>query len=86
MVTRKWKEISVWEDSIMGDPPLGSKQGLNRIKEWMRLQNLHNMWDISSWENDESHSWLSWEIANITLELEEEWNMLKYWLQGKSLL
>jgi hypothetical protein len=42
------------------------------------------MWDISCWENNESHSWKSWKIANIPLELEEEWNMLKYWLQGKS--
>jgi hypothetical protein len=68
----------------MGDQPLDSKQGLDRLKEWMRLQNLHSMWDISRWENDESHSWLRWEIANLPPELEEEWNMLKYWLQGKS--
>jgi hypothetical protein len=25
-----------------------------------------------------------WEIANLPPELEEEWNMLKYWLQGKT--
>jgi hypothetical protein len=37
------KEIKVWEDSIMGDLPLDSKQGLDRLKECMRLQNLHSM-------------------------------------------
>jgi hypothetical protein len=78
------KEIKVWEDSMMGDPPLDSKKILHRLKEWMRLKNLHNMWDISRLENDESHSWLRWEIANLPPELEEEWNMMKYWLQGKT--
>jgi hypothetical protein len=78
------KEINVWEDSIMGDPPLGSGQGLDRLKAWMRTQNLKSMWDISIWGNDERKTWIRWEIANRPPELEEEWNILKYCLQGKS--
>jgi hypothetical protein len=78
------KEINIWEDSVLGEPPLSTKQGLMRLKDWMHLQNLHSLWDISSWGNDENHSWLRWGIANLPPELEEEWEMLKSWLQGKS--
>jgi hypothetical protein len=78
------KEISVWEDSIMGEPPLGSRQDLNCLKDWMKTQNLNNLWDISVWGNDEHKSWLNWEIANRPPDLEEEWNTLKLCLQGKT--
>jgi hypothetical protein len=50
----------------------------------MQLQNLHSLWDISSWGNDENQSWQRWGITNLPPQLEEEWEMLKSWLQGKS--
>jgi hypothetical protein len=50
----------------------------------MQLQNSRSLWDISSWGNDENHSWLCWGIASLPPDLEEEWNILKSWLQGKS--
>jgi hypothetical protein len=68
----------------MVDPPLGLRKGLDQLKEWMRIQNLNSMWDISIWGNDERKAWLRWETANLPPDLEEEWNTLKYCLQGKS--
>jgi hypothetical protein len=78
------KEIKVWEDSILGDPTLSSMEGLDRLKDWMRNQNLNNMWDISIWKEDEDNSWLKWESTNIPPKLEGEWNTLMYFLQWKS--
>jgi hypothetical protein len=78
------KEINIWEDSIMGDPPLGSNQDLRRLKEWMKTQNLSKIWDISVWGNDENKTWLRWEAANKPPDLEEEWKKLTLSLKGKS--
>jgi hypothetical protein len=78
------KKINIWQDSIMGDPPLGLRQDLDRLKEWMVTQNLNTLWDISIWGNDEHKMWLRWGIANNPPDLEEDWNALKLCLQGKS--
>jgi hypothetical protein len=78
------KEINVLDESIMGDPPLGSREDLDWLKEWTRTRNLNSLWDISAWENDENKTWLRWEVTNRPPELEEEWNTLKFWLRQKS--
>jgi hypothetical protein len=70
------KEMKVWEDSIMGNPMLISMEGLDRLNNWMRSQNLNNLWDISIWKQDEDNSWLRWEARNKPLEIEGEWNIL----------
>jgi hypothetical protein len=80
------KEINILENSIMGDPPLGSRQDLKQLKVWMRTQNLNSLLDISVWGNDEPKSWQNLEMANITPNLEEDRNTLKFCLQGKSSL
>jgi len=68
----------------MGDPPLGSRQDLKQLKLWMKIQNLNSLWDISVWGNDEPKAWQNWGMANIPPNLEEDWNTLKFCLQGKS--
>jgi hypothetical protein len=50
----------------------------------MRIHNLNSIWDISVWGNDERKTWLRWETANLPPKLEEEWNTMKNYLQGKS--
>jgi hypothetical protein len=50
----------------------------------MVTQNLNTLWDISIWGNDEHKMCLRWGIANNPPDLEEDWNALKLYLQGKS--
>jgi hypothetical protein len=50
----------------------------------MQINNLHKLWDISAWRNDENISWSRWEIANLPQDLEEEWSSLENLLQGKT--
>jgi hypothetical protein len=66
------KKINIWKDSIMGDPPLGLRHDLDRLKEWMVTQNLNTLWDISIRWNNEHKMWLRWGIANNPLDLEED--------------
>ena len=68
----------------MGEPPLGLRQDLERIKEWMITQNLYTLWDISIMGNDEHKLWVRWGINKKPPDLEEDWNTLKFFLQGKS--
>jgi hypothetical protein len=80
------KKINVWEDSVLGDPPLSSMEGLDRLKSWMRAQDLTTLWDISVWSEGMDKTWLRWEANNRPQELEGEWNTLMGYLQGKSLI
>ena len=82
-VPRNGKKINIWQDSIMGDSPLGMRQDLVQLKEWMDTQKLFSLWDISIWGNDEHKMWLGWGMGNYPSGLEEEWNILKLCLQGK---
>jgi hypothetical protein len=50
----------------------------------MQNNNIHSLWDISTWRNDESKSWSRWEIASLPHDLEEEWSSLKESLQGRT--
>jgi ribonuclease HI len=78
------KDISIWEDSVLGEPTLSTRQDLRRLRDWMQTNSLHKLWDISAWRNDENISWSRWEIANLPQDLEEEWTNLKNLLQGKT--
>jgi len=41
------KKINVWEDSILGNPPLGTRIEINNIRIWLQSQNVFKIWDIS---------------------------------------
>jgi hypothetical protein len=83
-VPRNRKKIKIWQDSILGDPPLESNQDLQRLKGWMDGQNLKSLFDISTWGNDRCKSWQGWVVGNLPPDLEDDWCVLKLSLQGKS--
>lgn len=70
----------------MGDLPLSSMEGLDRLKAWMRNQVLITLWDISVRSEDVDKTWLRWEANNRPPEFNGEWNTLTDYLQGKSLI
>jgi hypothetical protein len=78
------QSINIWEDSVLGGAAISTRQELRRLKEWMQTNNIHSLWDISTWQNDENKSWSRWEIASLPHELEEEWSSLKEALQGRT--
>jgi hypothetical protein len=80
------KKINIWEDSVLGDPPLSSMEGLDQTKILDAIPSLINLWDISVWSEGVDKTWIRWEANNKPQELEEEWNTLMGYLQGKSLI
>jgi hypothetical protein len=78
------KTIKIWQDSILGDPPLELSQDLERLKGWMDGQNLNMFFEISTWGTDRQKSWQGWVVSNLPLDLEIEWCSLKLSLQGKA--
>jgi hypothetical protein len=80
------KNISIWDDSVLGDPPLSTIEGTTQLRDWMWSQAPVNLWDISIWSDDEDKIWIRWEANNRPPELDGEWNTLMDSLQGKSLI
>jgi len=78
------KQIKIWEDSILGDPPLELNQNLQRMKTWMDGQNLRTLFDISTWGTGRHKPWQGWAVSNLPLDLESDWGSLKFSLQGKA--
>jgi hypothetical protein len=83
-VPRNGRKTKIWNDSILGDPPLNSRQDLRRLENWMGTQNLKTLADISIWGEDRHQSWQGWEVSNLPPDLEGEWGTLKHCLQGKA--
>jgi ribonuclease HI len=83
-VPRNGKKIKIWQDSIMGDPPLGLRQDLLRLKDWMESQNIITLFDISTWGEDKFMTWQGWGVLNRPPDLEREWSTLQLCLQGKA--
>jgi len=75
------KSIKVWEDSILGDTPLGQCNELNNIKRWLQSKGVNTLWDLSEWERN---NWTGWKIQDLPPNLEEEGDVLRTFLQGKS--
>jgi len=78
------RRIKIWEDSILGDPPLDQKEELLNIKAWLQNNNLSTLWDIYIWDDDEDKSWKNWNLGTYPEVLEEEARDLKKALQGKT--
>jgi hypothetical protein len=83
-VPKNGKQIKIWDDSILGDPPLNLNQNLQRLQTWMDEQNLRTLFDISVWGTARHKQWQGWAVSNLPLELEQEWASLKISLHGKS--
>jgi ribonuclease HI/exonuclease III len=78
------KQIKIWDDSILGDPPLKLNQNLQRLQTWMAEQNLRTLFDISVWGTARHNLWQGWTVSNLPLNLEQEWASLKRSLHGKA--
>ena len=52
------KRIKVWEDSILGEEPLGQNLGIQNIKQWLQEQQVFTLWDLSAWDNE--NNWIDW--------------------------
>jgi hypothetical protein len=83
-VPGNWKQIKIWNDSILGDPPLEWNQNLHRLKTWMDEQTLKTLFDISAWEIERHKQWQGWAVSNLPLDLESDWGSFKLSLQGKA--
>lgn len=75
------RKIKVWEDSILGEAPLGHRRELNNIKLWLMEKGVTSLWDLSYWEDN---NWAGWDLGDYPPELEEEAGLLVHFLQGKS--
>lgn len=78
------KQIKIWNDSILGDPPLEWNQNLHRLKTWMDEQNLKTLFDISDWGAGRHKQWQGWTVSNLPLALETDWGTFKLTMQGKA--
>ena len=75
-------KIKFWEDSILGQNPLNSLEGMENIKNWLHSNNKITLWDISQWSPAES--WIKWDMGVVPHELEAEASALIDALQGLS--
>jgi len=48
------ENILIWENSILGEPPLDSIPSTTNIKDFLHAQHLLTIWDISKWHSDET--------------------------------
>jgi hypothetical protein len=76
------KRIKVWEDSILGEEPLGQNLGIQNIKQWLQEQHVFTLWDLSAWDNE--NNWIDWNLGDHPSRLEEEAKLLSKLLQGKA--
>ena len=75
------KSINVWEDSILGDSPIGSNMEVSNIQRWLLDKGTTTLWDLSSWEGN---YWTGWDLGTFPPELNSEADALIVLLQGKS--
>ena len=75
------KKIKLWDDSILGNPPLGSCSEVDNIKLWILAKGVTTLWDISSWDD---LLWIGWELGDPPPEITKEAETLTSLLQGKA--
>jgi hypothetical protein len=78
------ENIRIWEDSILGDPPLDSVPGTNNLKNFLHDQQFNTIWDISKWNSDANNSLKEWKLPRSLSHLHVEESRLLTLLQGKS--
>ena len=48
------KKINLWDDSILGEEPLGYNPEIQNIKQWLKDQHIFTLWDLSAWDNEKN--------------------------------
>ena len=75
------KTISIWNDSILGETPIGACSEVENLKRWILNKGVNSLWDLSTWEGN---NWIGWDLGNPPPDLEAESEILTSLLQGKS--
>ena len=78
------KRIRIWEDSILGSPPIANMEGLDGIRRFLTNLRISKLMDISKWHPERRHIWIGWDISDCPPNLEEEKALLLLCLNGKS--
>jgi hypothetical protein len=77
------KSILIWEDSILGEPPLDSRPSTSNLKDFLHAQKLSTLWDISNWHSNEIETWKNWKLPRCPSHLQNEEALLQAFLHGK---
>ena len=80
------KQVRIWHDSILGNPPLSSISILSNFKNQTDSQGLIYHWDISRWDQTLPHQWDCQALTDCPTELEGDKNMFLSNLTGLSSL
>ena len=72
--------ILLWEDNILGNPPLSSLNSLNEIKLWLVNKGLLRLANIYSW--DSTGNWTGWTFPEIPEPLLPQKNLFIAMLSG----
>eukprot|EP00253_Pinus_taeda_P031914 PITA_31914 len=75
------KEVSIWEDRIMGSEARGSLQKFGPLQQWMRDANIKTLYDISLWDQN---CWKGWKPLTLPNDLRNTWKDLKLSLIGSA--
>ena len=70
----------LWEDSIMGNPPLSTLNQLNEIKAWLINKSLLRLADICLW--DGNGNWDGLNFSEIPKPLHQQQKLLITSLAG----
>ncbi len=65
------KCIKIWEDGIMGNPPLANQINIQNLRGWMSTNGIFNLNDISLWKNG---NWAEWRTPNLPRNLKSQSN------------
>ena len=63
-------KILLWEDNILGNPPLSTLDPLSEIKSWLINKGLLRLADIYLW--DGNGNWVGWVFPEIPKPLHQQ--------------
>eukprot|EP00253_Pinus_taeda_P026690 PITA_26690 len=75
------RDISIWEDRIMGSEAKGTLPTFRPLQRWMMEANLKTLYDISLWEQN---CWIGWRSLSLPNDLKNLWADLKTSLIGST--
>jgi hypothetical protein len=70
-ISRNEKTLRIWEDSIFGKSNICQREDLGPLKQWMEMQNLKTLYDISTWD-EQSRSWVGWSLGAPPTHLDSQ--------------